>query len=267
METTHLEANKNAWNKKTSIHTKSEFYDLPGFKAGKNSLNNLEREWLGDVKGKTLLHLQCHFGMDTISWARLGASVTGIDLSDEAIKMAETLAEAENADAKFICCNVYDTRQYVQAQFDIVFTSYGTIGWLPELKRWAKVVADSLKPGGRFLIVDFHPVLWMLSNDFSHIQYPYSSSENEPIEEVETGTYADRDAEITVTTYGWNHGLSRIMGVLLEEGLQLKRFEEFTYSVYECFQNLERGADGFWRIKGMGDKLPMMYGIEMVKPL
>ncbi|MGL5889599.1 MAG: class I SAM-dependent methyltransferase [Bacteroidia bacterium] len=266
METKHAEANRIAWNKKTAVHAESDFYDLQNFKAGKNSLNSLEREWLGDVSGKSLLHLQCHFGMDTISWARLGASVTGIDLSDEAIKLAEKLANEEKADAKFICCNVYDTRKYVQEQFDIVFTSYGTIGWLSDLKLWAKVVADSLKPGGRFLIVDFHPVLWMLSNDFSHIQYPYSSPENEPIEEEENGTYANRDAEITVKTYSWNHGLSRIFGALLEQGLQLKRFEEFTYSFYECFQNLERGADGFWRIKGMDEKLPMMYAIEMVKP-
>lgn len=266
MNNDYLLLNKNAWNQKTDVHKHSAFYDLESFKAGTSSLNAVERDWLGDVSGKTLLHLQCHFGMDTISWARLGARVTGVDLSDKAVALANELAAEEKADARFVCCNVYDTRAHVSETFDIVFTSYGTIGWLPDLNKWAEVIARSLKPGGRFLIVDFHPTLWMFSNDFSHLEYPYNSPENEPIIEQQEGSYADRNAEISYTTYSWNHGLAKIMGSLLAQGLQLKRFEEYTYSPYPCFQNIEQSADGFWRIKGFGDKLPMMYGIEVVKP-
>jgi SAM-dependent methyltransferase len=266
MQNDYFDKNRHAWNLKTAVHKQSAFYDLDSFKAGKNSLNQLECAWLGDVKGKTLLHLQCHFGMDSISWARLGAKVTGVDLSDEAVKLATELAAAEKADAQFVCCNVYDTRAHVPDTFDIVFTSYGTIGWLPDLNKWAEVIAHSLKPGGRFLIVDFHPVLWMFSNDFKEVVYPYNSEVNEPIVEQEEGSYTNRDAAISYTTYGWNHGLAKIMQSLMAQGLELKRFEEHTYSPYPCFQNIEQGNDGFWRIKGFGDKLPMMYGIEMVKP-
>lgn len=261
-----IQANRAAWNQKTSIHQQSEFYDLAGFKAGKSSLNPLELRLLGEVRGKRVLHLQCHFGMDSISLARLGASVTGVDLSDAAVALAQELAAEEQTDARFVCCNVYDTRAHVGDLFDKVFTSYGTIGWLPDLAPWARVIADSLVAGGSFLIVDFHPALWMMADDFSHIQYPYNSSPDEPIVETISGTYADRDAAITTTTYGWNHSLAKLITALLQVGLQVDAFEEHTSSPYNCFQNIEQGADGQWRVIGLGDKLPMVYALRMVKP-
>ncbi|MCU0435721.1 MAG: class I SAM-dependent methyltransferase, partial [Bacteroidia bacterium] len=249
MNSEYVSFNREAWNQKTGVHAQSDFYDVESFKAGKSSLNVLERDWLGNVKGQTLLHLQCHFGMDSISWARLGAKVTGVDLSDKAIALANQLAAAENADAQFVCCNVYDTRLHISGTFDIVFTSYGTIGWLPDLNKWAEVIARSLKPGGRFLIVDFHPALWMFDDEFTRVAYPYNSHQDEPIVETLIGTYANRDAPISTTTYGWNHGLAKIFGALMTQGLVVKRFEEYTYSNYPCFQNIEQGEDGFWRVK------------------
>jgi SAM-dependent methyltransferase len=259
--------NRQAWNQKAVIHAGTDFYDLGGFKSGNSSLNAIERNLLGDVRGKTLLHLQCHFGMDTLSWGRLGAHVTGVDFSDDAIRLANELAKAENFSSRFICCNVYDTRQYIQEKFDLVFTSYGTIGWLPDLEKWAEVISESLNPGGKFLIVDFHPVVWMLSEDFSHIKYPYSSKKNEPIVETLNGTYADPNADITTTIYSWNHSLADLIGALLAAGLQMDHFDELTYSPYNCFSNTEKGEDGMWRIKGMGDKLPMLYALTAVKPI
>ena len=153
--TEYFAANKQLWNQRTAVHKDSSFYNLAGFKSGENVLTPIELSELGDVKEKTMLHLQCHFGMDSLNWARLGADVTGVDLSDIAIKEAKQLNDELGMNAKFVCCNVYDTSEYVKEQFDIVFTSYGTIGWLPDLQPWAKMIAERLKPGGVFYMADF----------------------------------------------------------------------------------------------------------------
>lgn len=265
VDTLFFEKNRKAWNQKVAIHRDSDFYNLKAFQNGVSSLNAIELDLLGMIEGKTLLHLQCHFGMDTLSLGRMGALVTGVDIADDAIRMAKELAAAESFPSHFICCNVYDVRTHIQRKFDIVFTSYGTIGWLPDLNAWAEIIADSLKPGGRFMIVEFHPVVWMLSEDFTYIKYPYSSPPSEPIIETETGTYADRNATITTTTYSWNHGLADVISALLKVGLEIDHFEEFTYSPYDCFTNVEKGLDGMWRVKGLGDKLPMVYALSATK--
>lgn len=147
----YLNVNKEAWNKKTPVHFASEFYDNEAFIAGKNSLNSIELALLGDVKEKRILHLQCHFGQDSISLARMGAEVTGVDLSDVSIKIANELAEKTDTSVRFIECDLYSLDQVLNEQFDIVFTSYGTIGWLPDMDRWADVVSKFLKPGGQFV--------------------------------------------------------------------------------------------------------------------
>ena len=277
----YFEANKQSWNKRTAVHKDSVFYDLDSFKKGKSSLNNIELEELGDVKGKTLLHLQCHFGMDTMSWAREGAKVTGVDFSDEAINLAKELASELNISADFVCANVYELtdaskvppleitghcegyERSSREAFDIVFTSYGTIGWLPDLDKWANIVAHFLKPGGIFYIADFHPALWMMDENFENIKYSYFNAA--VITEEVSGTYTDRDAPIRSTEHGWNHSFSEIITALLKHNLQIVQFNEFSYSPYNCFNNLEQGADGMWRIKGMDEKMPMMYSIKAIK--
>ena len=155
----YFNINKSLWNGKTAIHVKSDFYDVESFKKGKSSLNFIELEALGDVKGKSILHLQCHFGLDTLSWARLGANVTGVDFSDKAIDYARSLNSELGLNAKFILSNVYDLKNNLDEKFDIVFTSYGTIGRLPDLNRWADVVSHFLKPGGTFFMVEFRNVV------------------------------------------------------------------------------------------------------------
>ncbi len=157
----YIAKNKTSWNDKTDHHYNSAFYDVDGFLKGKNSLNEIELKLLGDVSGKTILHLQCHFGMDSISLARMRAVVTGVDLSDKAIGKANELAQQTNAAATFVCCDIYDLPNHLNKQFDIVFTSYGTIGWLPDIDKWAAIVSTYLKPGGKFIFADFHPVVWM----------------------------------------------------------------------------------------------------------
>ncbi|MEO6254793.1 MAG: class I SAM-dependent methyltransferase [Ferruginibacter sp.] len=267
----YFEENKKSWNKRTAVHKDSAFYDLDSFKKGKSSLNKIELEELGDVKGKTLLHLQCHFGMDTMSWAREGAKVTGVDFSDQAIDLAKELAAELNIPAEFICANVYDLTDASKVPplhgsreaFDIVFTSYGTIGWLPDLDAWAEIVSHFLKPGGTFYIADFHPVLWMMDENFEQIKYNYFNTET--ITEEISGTYSDRSAPIKSIEHGWNHPFSEIINALLKQHLQIDQFNEFPYSPYNCFNKLEKGDDNMWRIKGMAEKMPLMYSIKATK--
>ena len=259
----YFEANKQSWNKRTAVHRDSAFYDLDSFKKGKSSLNKIELEELGDVKGKTLLHLQCHFGMDTMSWARAGADCVGVDLSDEAVNLAKTINTELHLNTEFICCNVYDLKQHLDKKFDIVFTSYGTIGWLPDLDAWAAIVSYFLKPGGTFYIADFHPALWMMDDNLEHIKYSYFNAA--VITEEISGSYSDRDAPIKSIEHGWNHPFSEIINALLKNNLQIQQFNEFSYSPYNCFNNLEQGTDGMWRIKGMDEKMPMMYSIKALK--
>jgi ubiquinone/menaquinone biosynthesis C-methylase UbiE len=265
MYQSYFEENKQSWNKRTAVHKDSAFYDLGSFKNGKSSLNKIELEELGDVKGKTLLHLQCHFGMDTMSWERAGAACVGVDLSDEAINLAKEVNADLNLNTQFVCCNVYDLKQYLDKKFDIVFTSYGTVGWLPDLDSWAEIVSHFLKPGGIFYIADFHPVLWMMDENFEQIKYDYFNTK--VITEEITGTYTNRDAPIKSIEHGWNHPFSEIINALLKNNLQIQQFNEFSYSPYNCFNNLEKGADEMWRIKGMNEKMPMMYSIKATKPL
>ncbi len=272
----YFETNKNLWNQRTAIHKDSAFYDLKSFKEGKNVLTSIELKELGDLNGKSLLHLQCHFGMDSLSWSRLGAKVTGVDLSDESIKLATQLNDELKLDAKFICCNVYDLltenqrlakapplEGFGEAVFDIVFTSYGTIGWLPDLKLWANMIAERLKPGGFFYMADFHPVLWMFDDDFTHIKYAYDNLE--VIITENQGTYTGRSADIKGKEYSWNHSISEILNALIAAGLKLEFFNEHMYSPYPCFRNISEYEKGKWHIKGMEGKIPMVYSLKAIK--
>lgn len=263
MSENYIETNKALWNTKTAYHMESAFYDVAGFKTGKTSLNAIELEQLGDVSGKKILHLQCHFGQDTLSFARMGAKVTGVDLSDQAIDAAKSLAIELNLEADFVCCNVLEIDQYLGDQtYDIIFTSYGTIGWLPELSRWGQLIHKYLKVGGEFHIVEFHPVVWMFDDNFEKVAYSYFNKE--VIIEKEEGTYADKEAPIVTTSVTWNHALEEVFKALFDANLHVVDFKEFDYSPYACFTNevkVERG----YQIKGFEGKLPMVYAIKAIK--
>jgi SAM-dependent methyltransferase len=259
----YFEANKDLWNQRTTVHRDSDFYDLEGFRKGKPALTPIETGELGDVSGKSLLHLQCHFGMDSLDWARRGAKVTGMDLSDSAIAEARKLNDELGLDASFLCCNVYDLEKHLEDRFDIVFTSYGVVGWLPDLNEWARIIARYLKPGGVFYMAEFHPVVWMFDEEFKEVKYYYDNRELIEIDSV--GTYTDREAQIAGKEYSWNHSLSEVLNALLGAGLQLKVFNEHMYSPYPCFQNIVQGEDGNWRIRGMEGKVPMLYSLTASK--
>ncbi|MFN8300905.1 MAG: methyltransferase domain-containing protein [Saprospiraceae bacterium] len=259
----YFEANRQGWNLRTEVHKKSSFYDVDNWKKGGLSLTEIELRELGEVKNKKLLHLQCHFGQDTLSWARLGADVTGCDFSDSAISYARELSAELNIPADFVCCNLYDLPQHLEGEFDIVFTSYGTIGWLPDLDRWGAVIGHFLRPGGVFYIADFHPVLWMLDERMEMIKYAYHNAG--VIETEQTGSYADRYAEIEYKEFGWNHSLSEIINSLIRHGLRIDFLNEYPYSPYDCFDKTVKGEDGNYRIKGLENILPMVYSIKATK--
>ncbi|MEJ5962837.1 class I SAM-dependent methyltransferase [Pedobacter immunditicola] len=262
-ERNYIAINKQSWNNRIDSHLKSDFYDVDGFLKGNSSLNDIELELLGEVKGKSILHLQCHFGQDTISLGRLGAKVTGVDLSDEAIKRANELAQKSNVNATFICCDIYDLPQYLTEQFDIVFTSYGTIGWLPDLDQWANLISRFLKPNGKFVFVEFHPFVWMYDDDFEKIKYNYFNTG--AIVETESGTYADRDAEIHQEYVMWNHSMSEVLNSLIKNGLEIHSLDEFDYSPYNCFNKTIEVEPKKYRIKHLGNHIPMIYSIKAEK--
>ena len=290
----YISINKKLWDERTKHHVGSEFYNHNNFLQGASTLNEIELNLLGDIKGKTILHLQCHFGQDSLSLARMGATVTGIDFSTEAIKIAKEANEQLKQNATFICCDLYSLPQHLDKQFDIefirggvkivpefgmsayygnaknldtkfdiVFTSYGTIGWLPDMKAWANIVAKFLKPNGSFVFVEFHPVVWMLDNNFSQIAYSYFN--REPIIENEQGTYAEKDAPLQLQSIGWNHSLHEVMQNLLDVGLSLQSFEEFDYSPYNIFSETTAIEKTKFMIKGLEHKIPLVYSLKMKK--
>lgn len=259
----YIKINKQTWNNKTAVHIDSDFYDNDNFIKGKSTLNSIELDLLGDVNGKKILHLQCHFGQDSLSLARLGAKVTGVDLSDRAIDKAQELNIQLQLDAQFICCDIYDLPNHLNDTFDIVFTSYGTIGWLPDLNKWSAVISQFLKPDGKFVMAEFHPVVWMFDTNFKEVFYSYFNIK--PIIENETGTYADQYSEIETQTITWNHPTSEVLNALINAGLEINAFNEFDYSPYNCFNETEEFETGKYRIKHLGNKIPMIFSILATK--
>lgn len=190
--------NTKRWDELVDIHAESEYYDMKAFKAGKSSLHGLELEELGDVSNKSLLHLQCQFGLDTLSWARLGARVTGVDFSSKAIELAESLSRETGIPARFVCSNIYELPESLDEDFDIVFTSYGALCWLPDINGWAEIVSRFLKKGEVFFVVDFHPFAWIFDSD-SLIELKVVRSyfhSKEPCSFQREGTYAEPEANV-----------------------------------------------------------------------
>lgn len=263
MTTNYKEINTALWNEKTLIHIESEFYAMDKFLKGETSLKEIELSLIGDIKDKSILHLQCHFGQDTLSLARMGADVTGLDISDVAIEKAKILATQMNIKANFVCSDVYDAKQHISEKFDMVFSTYGTIGWLPDINKWADIVSHFLKPGGKLVFVELHPIVWMYDGSFTKVIYSYFNGE--PIIEENEGTYANPAAEIKMKEVGWNHGLAEVITALLAQGLSLEHFKEYNFSPHNCFLGMEEMGKSKYVIDTLGDKIPLTYSLVMVK--
>ncbi|WP_286235609.1 class I SAM-dependent methyltransferase [Thalassotalea sediminis] len=253
----YLSINKDAWNKRTKVHVESAFYDVASFKKGKCSLNPIELKQVGSVQGKSLLHLQCHFGLDTLSWARLGADVTGVDLSAEAISQANLLKQSLGLKADFIERDVVQFGRESKQQFDIVFTSYGALCWLSNLSAWAATIAHALKPDGEFHLVEFHSFYDLLSG------YSYFPK-IEPDIEVE-GTYTENCDGTTSKVVTWSHSMSEVISALINAGLTIECFSEHPYSPYNCFEGLELVPNLGYQLLYKGQQVPLLYSIKARK--
>lgn len=259
----YIKINKKLWDNKTEIHFKSDFYDVESFIQGKDSLNQIELALLDDVKGKKILHLQCHFGLDTISLSRHGAVSTGVDFSEKSIIKANQLRDTLGTNTSFIQSDIYKLADVLNEKFDIVYTSYGVLGWLPDMEKWADTVFHFLNPGGRLILIEFHPVVWMFSYDFRHIEFNYMDPL--PIVEEKKGTYTDKDAPVQDRSVSWNHGLAKVIDSIIKAGLTLKDFQEHNYSPYDCFENTVRIAERKFQIKGLENKIPLIYSAIATK--
>ncbi|MEY3366971.1 MAG: hypothetical protein RI973_126 [Bacteroidota bacterium] len=231
---------------------------------GKSSLTEIETDAMGNLEGKSLLHLQCHFGLDTLSLARKGAKVTGIDFSGKSITLAREIAVKAGIAASFFETNVYDVPSCVEEQFDIVFTSFGAIAWLPDLDRWASVVDRMLLPGGTFYIAEFHPTLYLFDFDNYNVSYGYFNQQL-PYEEIVKGTYAAPESDLRAREYFWNHSLSEVISPFIGMGYRIAEFKEFDFSPYNCFPNMEQASPGRYRWKGTQVSIPHVFSLKAIK--
>ncbi len=268
MNNPYLESNRQLWEHWTRLHleTASEYQAaLASLKCGGTTLDEVKIQEVGEVRGKSMLHLQCHFGLDSLSWARRGARVTGVDFSQESIQSAWALGEELDLPVRFICSDIYNLLGVLDEQFDIIYTAEGVLTWLPDLAGWAGLIARYLKPGGIFYILEYHPFRRVV---FPHrvdaaersIQYHYFSSE--PVRIEERGSYAQPDADSVDTAYYWVHGLGKIVSALCAAGLRLEFLHEFP-KVYANFPTYEQIAPGQFEMTVLQDwAIPNMFSIR-----
>ncbi len=260
----YMENNRKLWDGWTEIHSRSSFYDVDGFREGDSTLNSIELEAVGEVRGKKLLHLQCHFGLDTLSWARLGARVAGVDFSPRAISLARVLSAEVGLSAEFLCAEVTDLPAEWEDAFDIVFTSYGVLPWLPDLGPWARSIHRVLRPGGSFHLVEFHPLAGMLDDEGLRLTEPYFRP-SEPSEYRVEGSYADPKAPFCHRAFEWAHSLSEVQMSLLDRGMGIRGFREYAFSPFGCFPFLEESEPGRWTVRGAETDLPLVFSLHAEK--
>jgi len=274
-----LELNQARWDEATRLHHRGNVYGIEDFKAGVCRLHRVEKEELGDVRGKALLHLQCHFGLDTLSWARRGAVVTGVDFSPEGIAAAQQLSAETGVPGRFVCSDVYALRDHLDAaaSFDVVFTSYGVLNWLPDLKPWGALIAHYLKPGGTFYIVEGHPTARMFPTDEDTPKHPAMRPfipyfhDAAGIRWPAGPDYADAQAMHEVGAHEWQHSLADVVTALLDAGLVLDHLHEFPYCSWQVVagcQLIERfgTTHGYFALPASEPQLPLMFSLRAHRP-
>ena len=252
-DTDYFEMNRMGWDQRVKAHFESSFYDVEGFLAGQTSLREIELAELSEVSGKRLLHLQCHFGLDTLSWVRKGAICTGVDISSMAIQQARELMGRAKLNAEFVCSDVYGFEPNEVGSFDIVYTSYGAVCWMPDLNRWAEVISSNLAVGGTFYMVEFHPIYDLLAG------YSYFTTEVPDVEEE--GTYTENGADVVAKLATWAHPLSSVINALIGAGIQVERVNEFSFSPYNCFDDMVEREPGRFYLSHRGNDVPIVYSL------
>lgn len=265
--------NRRNWDERTALHAVSREYGLGRFAEDPEHLSDVVRfdlPRLGNITGVRGVHLQCHIGTDTVSLARLGARMTGLDFSEPAIEVARGLARSAGQDTDFVHAPVYDAPKLLGSEeFELVFTGIGALCWLPDISRWAAVVAELLASGGRLFLREGHPMMWTLdyqSPDQLIIEYPYFET-TEPIVEDEDQTYVEGPARlVNTTTHSWNHGLGEIVTALLDNGMRITQLVEHDSLPWEALpaQMCRRGSE--WVLVDRPERLPLSYTLQAVKP-
>jgi 2-polyprenyl-3-methyl-5-hydroxy-6-metoxy-1,4-benzoquinol methylase len=267
----YFDANKELWDGFAKLHyeQESEGYNVKSFLEGQSTLKSYELKEVGNVKDKTLLHLQCHFGLDTLSWAREGAKVTGVDISSEGIRLAKLLAQKANLEANFIESNIYDLPKILNEQYDVVYTSIGVLCWLNDLKEWGKIIANLLKPGGFFYIAEIHPFSMVFDNETKDIKdlqvYFDYFHDPKPLEFTADGSYASTKKMEPKKEYEWAHSMSDVINSLIEAGLRIEFLNEYPFTVWQHFSFSERGSDGFYYLKNQKAEIPLLFTLKAVK--
>ena len=240
--------NKPLWNALSKSHVQSTFYNLGQFKKTGNSLPTIDQNLLGEIKGKKILHLQCHLGLESISMARMGAEVTGLDFSEEAIKSARALNKEMGTSVNFICDNVYNTLNHsVSGKYDIVYTSYGIVPWLHDLTQWASIIKTCMKESGQFILVEFHPHIFTI-DDHGKLSDHWGSKlapDTYDMDKSYTGDKLDKNYK----EFNWNHSLSQIINPLIKNGLTLTDIRDYNFSPYNCFEDMIIVGDNQFRMK------------------
>src|SRR5579871_147991 len=244
--TDYFALNRAHWDEVTPVHLASPFYRTDAFRRGAMVLDEIAVESVGDVKGKRLLHLQCHIGLDTLSLARLGAVVTGLDFSPAALDAARALSAEAGVPARFVQANVLDPPADLTG-FDLVFASWGVHCWIPDMAGWMRTAANALKRGGRLALIDDHPIRAMLDGDPPVIRYPYDSPEAIIIEDA--GDYTDRSIKVGANrTAEWGHGLGTLVNAAIDAGLVIYRLDELDRVPWLAMPNLVECGGGYWRL-------------------
>ncbi len=259
----YTETNKKWWNAITPIHSRSSLYNLKKFKKGATSLQQIEIKELENIKNKKILHLLCHFGMDSLSLARRGAKVTGVDVSEESIKLAQSLSNELHIPAEFICSDVYALPKVLNKKYDIIFMSYGVLLWLSDLKKFGNLINHFLKKGGIFYIVELHPFTNILSHDFT-LQYDYF--DKGPFLDDADGSYSDWNDTTKGKTYEWSYTIEDIFSMLHAQNLKIEFFHEFPYTMYDQFPGfMRKNAKGQYVLKDTKAQIPLLFSLKAVK--
>jgi SAM-dependent methyltransferase len=255
-------ANRAWWDEAAPLHAESALYDLDGFRAGRDDIRPFEVTELGPVAGRDLLHLQCHIGTDTLSWARHGARVVGLDFSQASLAVARRLAIDCSIDAEFVCADVYDAVAALGGRdFDVVYTGIGALGWLPDLARWAAVVHELLRPGGVLYLVEIHPTVLGVIEDGRTLTRDILDADYRAWDEP-GGTYAAPDVLLERTiTHERDHALSEVLSAILDVGLTLELFHEQS-STNVPWPWAVRGDDGYYRVPDDRPRFPLTYSLR-----
>ncbi|MFJ9061787.1 class I SAM-dependent methyltransferase [Streptomyces sp. NBC_00111] len=265
----YIADNHRLWQQWVPLKAASDDYDLDGFRRGGNRMRPLERDEVGPVDGRSLLHLQSHVGLDTLSWARLGARVTGVDFSSHAVEIATGLAADVAPDARFVEADVLTLPDVLTGSYDIVYTSNGVLGWLPDLRTWARVVAHFLVPGGFLYLFEFHPSAWMLDTDTEdpelRLRYSYFG-EPAPLSFEYRSPTSVPEARIPDVEYVWGHTMGDLITALADAGLRVDFLHEWPFVGWRLLPFMERDRDGWWRLPGTLPAMPLSFSLRASKP-